>query len=119
MEQEPPGPEHNTTDDAGVDLCSSTAHMAFSQITNDPRNPVQPGPAWTLLECADSSVGPRMAQLPLRGVLTAGTVLQWERHSAPHKRVIWLEILAHSILGVPGLFAGKGSVCWIMRQTLQ
>lgn len=52
MEQEPPGPEHTLkTDDAGIGLCSSTSHMGFGQIKNDPRNCVQPGPAWTVGVC--------------------------------------------------------------------
>lgn len=100
----------HTTDDAGVDLCSSTAHMGFSQIKNDPRNLVQPRPAWTLLEYADSLVGSRMALLALGDVLTAGTVLHWERHSTPPKSVIWLEKLAYSILGVPVFLRGR-EVC--------
>lgn len=95
--------------------------MGFKQIKNDPRNLIQPGPAWSLLEYAESWVGPRMALLALRDVLTSGTVLDWERHptTLSHKIVIWLEKLAYSSPRVPGLFAGKGSVCWIVRQSLQ
>lgn len=62
-----------------------------------------------LLEYAHLSVGPRMALLPLRDVLTAGTVLHWESDSTPPKTVIWLKKLAYSTLGIPGLFSGKGS----------
>lgn len=100
-----------TAHDAGVDLCSSTSRVGFKQIRNDPGNLIQPGPGWTLCEYAESSVGPRMALLSLRDVLTAGTVLVWDRHptTVSQKIVIWLGKLTYSSPGVSGPFAGEGS----------